>query len=408
MASDVMVAFGPATAANETHFGFQVYGHAGGQEWVLKSWPRNNHPPDEVLMLSRVELPQVKQTAGLIAVQCRGDWGVVHGCNDQGVAVGVGQWRCVRPKMEAGGLLGSELGRLILERSHSARHAIEVVTDLIARYGHGASEAGCASAILIADHHEAYLLEVVGKYWALLECQSARAVADVGLIRQDWQRLSPGLAERAIEQGWWPDDGSKLDFHGCLGGRDAADAWALRRWGQATLGLAQRSGTFTTATFRDFLLSHFQRNVCRHPAAPPKLARLVSCVATIRAAAAPVFWVEVGVAAGPLWFPLVVGGQLSEAWTGRVLGQRLDEAPPVAEEELTQLQREFDQDAEDFVAEACALSGCGEAAAMVRLGEAMMQKHWERWLTACERGLIADAAQRPVVEEETLATFAFG
>jgi hypothetical protein len=33
---------------------------------------------------------------------------------------------------------------------------------------------------------------------------------------QDWNRISPGLGQHAISQGWWPGDGSKLDFVGAL------------------------------------------------------------------------------------------------------------------------------------------------------------------------------------------------
>ena len=69
----------------------------------------------------------------------------------------------------------------------------------------------------IADGSEAYVLETCGRYWALLECGHTRAVTDAALIRQDWHRLAPGLADFVIEKGWWQDDGSKIDFVRTLG-----------------------------------------------------------------------------------------------------------------------------------------------------------------------------------------------
>ena len=58
--------------------------------------------------------------------------------------------------------------RLLLERSTSARHAVDVVTSLIDRHGQGGtfgdSLAFCG-AFLIADRKEAWLVECAGRFW---------------------------------------------------------------------------------------------------------------------------------------------------------------------------------------------------------------------------------------------------
>ena len=48
-------------------------------------------------------------------------------------------------------------------------------------------------------------------------------------MRQDWERIARGLAGYAIGQGWWPDDGSKLDFAGSLNDQPVGRESALRR-----------------------------------------------------------------------------------------------------------------------------------------------------------------------------------
>jgi dipeptidase len=62
--------------------------------------------------------------------------------------------------------------RLGLERSETAEEAVEVITDLLERYGQGGP---CSDTVpdftyhnsfLIADSKEAWVLETVGKVWA--------------------------------------------------------------------------------------------------------------------------------------------------------------------------------------------------------------------------------------------------
>src|SRR5581483_4207307 len=172
-----------------------------------------------------VALPQARQTWTVLGQQPAGCWGFTHGLNEHQVAVGVTGW----------------YSRLARERSQSSRQAIDVLTDLIARHGQGgASGDGPTDHVfLIADPAEAYVLEAAGRYWALQECRQTRAVTDAPLTRQDWRRLAPGLATLALEQGWWQDGGSKLDFAGCLDAKHPSHALARRRWGRASVALAQ-------------------------------------------------------------------------------------------------------------------------------------------------------------------------
>src|SRR5262245_2972715 len=242
MGCDMVLARDSATAARHTLLGVNFL-DAGRQRLHLHSISAANHPLDAALPLSQLIIPQARQTAAVLGVQMEGAWGFVFGCNDQRVAVGVARWRSRLPQ-SGSGLSGAELTRLALERGRSARHAIEVLTDLIARFGQRDGDDPAAHAVfLVADPHEACVLETAGTHWAQLECSETRAVADVGLIRQDWKRLSHGLAEQVIKNGWWNDDGTKLDFAGSMGINDAAHAWGLKRWSKATLALAQRQGS---------------------------------------------------------------------------------------------------------------------------------------------------------------------
>src|SRR5262249_2900183 len=143
------------------------------------------------------------------------------------------------------GLCGTDLVRLVLERSHSARQGVDLLTDLLERHGQAATAdapGGGDPAFLVADPRGAFAVETAGNHWVCQEIGGIRAASNVRVVRQDWNRISSGLADHVIAQGLWPADGSKLDFAGALGASPAVRAPELRRWGRATLLLEQQNG----------------------------------------------------------------------------------------------------------------------------------------------------------------------
>lgn len=402
MGCDMMLALAPATAERHTLLGLNLHG-AGPRRLRLQHIPAAHHPHDAVIRTRQLQLAQSRQTCAVLGVQLEDAWGFVFGCNEHRLAVGVARWRS-RLTSEQPGLVGPELTRLALERSHSTHHAVEVITDLIARHGHGTSEEA-DSVFLIADQDSACILEVAGSSWALMDCPQTRAVADVGLIRQDWQRLSPGLAERVIQNGWWRDDGTKVDFAGCLGSADADHTWGLKRWSKATVNLAQQHGALDAYLLRRLLADHYDKGVRSHKLTPPGTRRWLSVVSRLDAPGTPIVWCARGHLESPVFFPLAVGADLPDAWTS----QPLAEQTPVTRAIAERLQHQFDQDAEEFLAESRHLQSAGEIAALRRLAQAMMQKHVEQWESAQRRRMdaAASAMRRPARDEE-MAGHAFG
>src|SRR5437763_16259474 len=122
MGCDMVVALGRATVD-----GCTLFGHNGdlpdGKYPVLALSPGRAFAPGETVRARYVEIAQVRQTFTVLGSRLPGGPGMQHGVNDQGVAAG-----CTRycHKLDGGrpGLLGPELVRLVLERSHSAAHAV--------------------------------------------------------------------------------------------------------------------------------------------------------------------------------------------------------------------------------------------------------------------------------------------
>jgi hypothetical protein len=290
---------------------------------------------------------------------------------------------CDRP-----GLTGPDLVRLVLERCASSAAAVQLLTDLIGRHGQGAFPgcpdwAGCDHAFLLADARECFAVEAAGAWWVTQEVREIRALGGLCTVRQDWDYIAPGLSAKAIDAGWWPGDGSKLDFAGAVGAGDA-DA-ALRRWGRCLLLLGQENGYIDAGFVRRLLADHYEgcsdeadprrpdvgpAPLCRHGSAG--VATAASLVVALGGRPAlPVAWCAFGPPCLSVYFPVFLDGELPPALTaqGARLRAHLEQHPEqwgAARESLGQLQARFDQEAAEFAAEALPVKQAGAGEELAR------------------------------------------
>jgi secernin len=408
----MVVALGQATG------GGAVFGHNShrppGELQRLVRLPGKQFTTGETVSARYIGLPQARATCTVLGSRPAGCWGMQHGVNEHRVAVGCSRWDG-RLTGSAPGLTGTDLTRLALERGHSARQAVDVLTDLIARHGQGRWAGGGEgdSAFLVADPAEAFAVEATGHAWVVQEIHEVRAGGDVGIIRQDWDRIAPGLAEEVISRGWYDADGSKLDFAGSLSDNPVGEASALRRWGRATLLLEQESGRIDTPFVRRLLADHYQGTrfeadpvhgraepvpLCRHGAGRGGLLTAASLVAELPAQpdAWPVAWCSFGPPCVSIAFPVFVEAELpallqGDAWRRQPrLHDRLGRDPErwqAARAWRGQLQGRFDQEAADFAGEAEALGREGRRDEARRLAGLLMQSHVERFEDAVQQFL---------------------
>jgi hypothetical protein len=163
----------------------------------------SDRPPDETLVVepltgarstSRVRCTWIDveppRAVSLACVVSRPTWcwGVEHGVNEAGVAVGnEAIYTTLDPRSVPAGLTGLDLVRMALQWADSAERAVAIITDALERYGQGGSGHDPAgrtgpkayfSSFLVADAGAAWVIETSGRTWAAERVHDVRAISN--------------------------------------------------------------------------------------------------------------------------------------------------------------------------------------------------------------------------------------
>lgn len=294
------------------------------------------HPRGSVVRCTYIEIPQAERTYSVLGSRPYWCWGFEHGVNEHGVAIG-NHTVFTRDPVADTGLLGMDLVRLGLERSRSAREAVETMAALLEEHGQGGS--GYAdkhwpyhNSFLIADPMEAYLWETSGRRWALKRVGEVASLSNHLSIGSDWDALSPDAIEHAVEEGWW-DESSQGRFDFAAAYRDTSlvpEAISAGRHRRTCRLLGEGIGSWTVASMRQALRDHYGRvdphegvtpgdeeyfTVCMH--AEPVGTTTASVVAELPPAGGGplVYWASLGAACCGVFLPLFLDMPLPEVLT---------------------------------------------------------------------------------------------
>ncbi len=262
LACDSLVALGNATADGAVIFAKNSDRPANECQPLIQV-PRRRHAAGARLRCQYVEIPQVAETARMIGSQPFWLWGFEHGLNEYGVAVG-NHTVFTKDALSTPGLIGMDLVRLALERVRTASAGIELIGSLVEQYGQGGSgyfdkDWPYHNSFLIADAREAYLLETSDRHWASRRIHDVGSASNHLTIGEDWDALSAGLVEHALERKWWTPAGEqRFDFAAAY--RDTSVARPVvssGRHGRTCELLAHERGRCTPATMRTALRDHY-------------------------------------------------------------------------------------------------------------------------------------------------------
>ena len=178
---DTLVALAPATAAGTTLFAKNSDRPPHERQVV------EHHPPrrEEVTRATHVALPgHPEPTFAVTGSRPTWMWGMEHGVNEAGVAVGNEMiFTLDDPRDAPVALTGMDLVRLALERAANATAAVATLTSLLEAHGQGGSghdhdDVPYWSSFLVADPASAWVVETSGRSWAAEEVDRTRAISN--------------------------------------------------------------------------------------------------------------------------------------------------------------------------------------------------------------------------------------
>jgi len=150
---------------------------------VLTWQPRQEHRAGGRCRATWIEIDQVGETHAVLLSRPFWMWGAEIGANEHGVVIGNEAVFTKEPYATIG-LTGMDLLRLGLERAATAAGAVTVITDLLEQHGQGG---GCGhehreftyhNSFIVADGHEAFVLETAGRHWATERVTGARSISN--------------------------------------------------------------------------------------------------------------------------------------------------------------------------------------------------------------------------------------
>lgn len=172
--------------------------------------PAKDYGKDARVHCTYIDIPQVRHTYQVLLSKPYWMWGAEMGANECGVVIGNEAIFSKVPALKEPGLIGMDYLRLALERSSSARVAVQTITNLLQQYGQSGNcsrEHGLYyhNSYLIMDGKEAYVLEMVDRMWIVKKVQDFYAISNAISITTEWDMISDGLIDYALERKWCKD-----------------------------------------------------------------------------------------------------------------------------------------------------------------------------------------------------------
>lgn len=170
--------------------------------------PAEDHPTNSTVKCTYIEIPQAGHTNAVLLSKPYWIWGAEMGVNDHHVVIGNEAVFPKDPVEKNTKLIGMDLVRLGLERGNTAREALDVIRELLTKFGQGGSCVIGAeyyySSFLIADADDAWVLETAGPRYAVKHVTQSDSISNYLTIGTDYvpELSSPDLAEYAVQKGW--------------------------------------------------------------------------------------------------------------------------------------------------------------------------------------------------------------
>lgn len=162
-------------------------------------WFDRRPPGSGALRTTYTEVPGTG-AAALVGSQPTWMWGLEHGVNEHGVAIGNEKvWTVDDPRAAPPALLGMDLVRLGLERGTDAATALDAMVALLEEHGQGGSgeqrgDEPYWSSFLVVDGCGGWVLETSGRSWVAQPVGDGAAISNRLTLSTGWTRSSADVA----------------------------------------------------------------------------------------------------------------------------------------------------------------------------------------------------------------------
>lgn len=277
---DTMVALPGSTADGSVIFAKNSDRYPNESQHI-EFHPAADHPGGSTLKCTYIEIPQVEHTYAVFLCRPFWMWGAEMGVNEHGVVIGNQAIFSKVPPVKEPRLPGMDLIRLGLERGDSARNALDTITTLLETYGQGGN---CSyrhsfyyhNSFIIADKHEAYILETIDRLWVAKKVEQYRSISNVLSINSQWDIASENFIGQARSRGMIRNN-NKPDVAKCFS--DKLFTWGAcskQRQARSSGLLAAANGEISVGTMMNILRDHnsdtgasflgglFNKTLCAH------------------------------------------------------------------------------------------------------------------------------------------------
>ncbi len=179
--------------------------------------PAANHAAGSRLRCTYIDIPQVARSRAVLLSKPFWMWGAEMGINGSGLVIGN---EAIYSKIAADkkpALLGMDILRLALERADTPREAIQIIAELLEKFGQGGNHASHGNVMhyhnsfLIADADDAWVMETIGKQWAAKQIQDVYSISNCLTIGAEYDLASNDLTDFAVAQKIIPSK-AQFDF----------------------------------------------------------------------------------------------------------------------------------------------------------------------------------------------------
>ncbi|MDF2569530.1 MAG: Peptidase family protein [Sporomusa sp.] len=172
------------------------------------------HTADQVYQAAYIDIPQVTETYKFTGSRTAGRWGYGMGINEFQVSVSDNDSTSRDTLDFKKGLHDNDVVRLVLERAKTAREGVDIVANLVEKYG----QAWNGIMFEIGDPNELWVIEVTGHRWAAKKyINTVTARSNQYQIGDDYDLCSKDLISFAIEQKWVKEGTQRINFRSVYG-----------------------------------------------------------------------------------------------------------------------------------------------------------------------------------------------